>query len=99
MRPGLDGVLLVVVMGDGQLVVPVDFAIRRPDPNGPGGHCRDKLCWVQTMLDARLAALERRGLHRPSPVVVADSWCSDSKLMTHVRFAHQGTLLVEGKRS
>jgi hypothetical protein len=28
---GIDGVLLVVVIGDGKLVVPVDFAIRRPD--------------------------------------------------------------------
>ena len=29
---GIDGVLLVVVIGEGKLVVPVDFAIRRPDP-------------------------------------------------------------------
>ena len=98
-RPGIDGVLLGVVIGDGTLVVPVAFAIRRPDPKGPGGHCRDKLCGVQTMLDERLAALERRGLNLPSPVVVADSWLSDSKLMTPVRFEHQGTLLVEGTRS
>src|SRR5262249_42969435 len=34
---GIDGVLLVVVIGDGKLVVPVDFAIRRPNPTGPGG--------------------------------------------------------------
>ena len=27
---GIDGVLLVVVVGEGKLVVPVDFAIRRP---------------------------------------------------------------------
>jgi hypothetical protein len=40
---GIDGVLLVVVIGDGKLVVPVDFAIRRPDPTGPGAPCRDKL--------------------------------------------------------
>jgi hypothetical protein len=40
---GIDGVLLVVVVGDGKLVVPVDFAIRRPDPVGPGAPCRDKL--------------------------------------------------------
>src|SRR3712207_8580808 len=33
---GIDGVLLVVVIGEGKLVVPVDFAIRRPDPPGPG---------------------------------------------------------------
>ena len=34
---GIDGVLLVVVLGEGKLVVPVDFAIRRPDPPGPWG--------------------------------------------------------------
>jgi hypothetical protein len=28
---GIDGVLLVVVIGDGKLAVPVDFAIRRPE--------------------------------------------------------------------
>jgi len=98
-RPGIDGVLLVVVIGDGKLVVPVDFAIRRPDPKGPGGPCRDKLTWVQTMLDERLAALGRCGLELPAPVVVADSWFSDSKLMRHVHRQHAGLLLVEGKRS
>jgi hypothetical protein len=46
---GIDGVLLLVVIGDGKLVVPVDFAIRRPDPRGPEGPCRDKLSWVQVV--------------------------------------------------
>jgi DDE superfamily endonuclease len=94
---GIDGVLLVVVIGDGQLVVPVDFAIRRPDPKGPGAPCRTKLGWVQGMLDASLAALQRRGLRLPPPLVVADSWFSDSKWMQQVAMHHQGTLLVEGK--
>ena len=94
---GIDGVLLVVVIGDGKLVVPVDFAIRRPDPTGPGAPCRDKLHWVQVMLDGRLAALRRRGVNLPSPIVVADSWFSDSKLMRHVTTTHQATFLVEGK--
>jgi hypothetical protein len=76
---GIDGVLLVVVIGDGKLVVPVDFAIRRPDPQGPGAPCRDKLHWVQVMLDGRVAALRRRGVVLPPPMVVADSWFSDSK--------------------
>jgi hypothetical protein len=40
---GIDGLLRVVVIGDGKLVVPVDCAIRRPDPVGPGAPCRDKL--------------------------------------------------------
>src|SRR5215470_8143016 len=94
---GIDGVLLVVVIGDGKLVVPVDFAIRRPDPQGPGGPCRDKLHWVQGMLDGRLAAFRRRGVELPPPMVVADSWFSDSKLMRYVATTHQGTFLVEGK--
>src|SRR4051794_15081567 len=49
---GIDGVLLLVVIGDGKLVVPVDFAVRRPDLKGPGAPCRTKLSWAQGMLDA-----------------------------------------------
>jgi hypothetical protein len=94
---GIDGVLLVVVVGEGKLVVPVDFAIRRPDPRGPGAPCRDKLHWVQSMLDGRVAAFRRRGVELPPPMVVADSWFSDSKLMRQVAITHAGTLLVEGK--
>jgi hypothetical protein len=94
---GIDGLLLVVVIGEGKLVVPVDFAIRRPDPTGPGAPCRDKLHWMQGMLDGRVAAFRRRGVALPPPMVVADSWFGDSKLMRHVATTHQGTFLVEGK--
>jgi hypothetical protein len=94
---GIDGVLLVVVIGEGKLVVPVDFAIRRPDPAGPGAPGRDKLRWVQVMVDGRMAAFHRRGVELPPPLVVADSWFSDSKLMRHIATTHQGTFLVEGK--
>ena len=94
---GIDGLLLVVVIGDGKLVVPVDFAIRRPDPVGAGAPCRDKLSWARTMLDERLAALRTRGLELPPPIITGDSWFGDSKLMTHIRQQHQGICLVEGK--
>jgi hypothetical protein len=94
---GIDGVLLVVVVGEGKLVVPVDFAIRRPDPQGPGAPCCDKLRWVQGMLAGRVAAFRRRGVALSPPIVVADSWFSDSKLMRHVATTHEGTFLVEGK--
>jgi hypothetical protein len=96
---GIDGVLLVVVIGDGKLVVPIDFAIGRPHPTGPGGPCRDKQHWLQSMLDGRVAALCRRGVTLPPPMVVADSWFSDSKLMHYVATTHRGTFLVEGKSS
>ena len=97
--PGIDGTLLLVVIGDGKRIIPVDFAIRRPDPTGPGRRCHDKLVLTQNMLDERLAACAKRGLTLPAPMVVADSWFSDSKLMRHIANAHQGTLLVQGKRS
>ena len=51
------------------------------------------------MLDERLAAFAKQGVTFPAPMVVADSWFSDSKLMRYVAKAHQGTLLVQGKRS
>ena len=94
---GIDGVLLVVVIGEGKLVVPMDFAIRRPDPTGPGAPYSDKLCWVQGMVDERLAAFHKRSVALPAPILVADSWFGDSKLMCHVATTHQGTMLVEGK--
>jgi len=96
---GLDGLLLVVVVGEGRLVVPVDFAIRRPDPVGPGAPCRDQLHWARVMLEECCAAFRRRGVHLPPPMVVADSWLSDSKLMQYVGAQQQGTVLVEGQQS
>ena len=96
MLSGIDGVLLVVVLGEGKLVVPVDSSGGQ-DPTGPGAPCRDKLHWVQIMLDGRVAAFRRRGVALPPPIIVADSWFGDSKLMHHVATAHQGTFLVEGK--
>jgi hypothetical protein len=85
---GIDGLLLLVVIGDGRWVVPVDLAIRRPEPVGPGAPCRDKRTWARLMLDERRAALRRRGVHLPPPMVVAESWFGDSKLMQHVHQAH-----------
>src|SRR5262249_23150832 len=57
------------------------------------------LRWARGMLDACVAAFGRRGVQVPPPMVVADSWFSDSKLMQYVGVQHQGTLLVEGKQS
>jgi hypothetical protein len=97
-RLGIDGLLLVVVIGDGKLVVPVDFVVRRPDPVGPGRPCREKLTWWRVMLDRSWASLQRRCRGRPPPLVVADSWLGDSALLGHVHAHQQGALVVEGKR-
>jgi hypothetical protein len=98
-RHGIDGLLLLVVIGEGKLVIPVDFTVRRPDPVGPGRPCRDKLTWLQVMLDRTYTALQRLGLALPAPLVVADSWFGDSKLLAHVAHHQRGTVVVEGKRT
>jgi hypothetical protein len=96
---GLDGLVLVVVVGDGTGVVPVDGVMRRPDPVGPGAPCRDTRRWARTRLDERRAACRRRGVEWPPPLVVAESWVSDAKRMQHVGREPQGTWLVEGTQS
>jgi hypothetical protein len=94
---GINGLLLVVVIGEGKLVIPVDFTVRRPDLVGPSAPCRDKLTWLRVMLDRTWAALPRRRLRLPAPLVVVDSWFGDSKLLVHVALHPHGTVLVEGK--
>jgi hypothetical protein len=89
--------LLVVVIGEGQRVIPVDFTVRRPDPVGPGGLCRDQLTWLRVMLDRTWAALQRLRLQLPAPLVVADRWFGDSKWLAHVALHQHGPLLVEGQ--
>jgi DDE superfamily endonuclease len=98
-RLGIDGLLLIVVIGEGKLVIPVDFTVRRPDPVGPGRPCRDKLTWLQVMMDRTWTALQRLGLMLPAPLVVADSWFGDSKWLAHVASHQRGTAVVEGKRT
>jgi hypothetical protein len=69
---------LLVGIGDGKCAVPVDFAIRRPDPIRAGAPCRDKVTWAQTMLAKRLVALRNRGLELPPTMDTGDSWFGDS---------------------
>src|SRR5262249_36586370 len=65
---GVDGVLLVVVVGECNLVVHVAFANRRHDPTGSGAPCRDTLHWLQVMMDGRVEAFHRRGVELPPPM-------------------------------
>jgi hypothetical protein len=98
-RLGIDGLLLLVVIGAGKLVIPVDFSVRRPEPGGPGRPCRDQLTWLQVMLDRTWTAWQRLGLVLPPPLIVADSWFGDSKWLAHVASHQRGTAVVEGKRT
>jgi hypothetical protein len=91
--------LLSVVIGEGKLVIPVDFTVRRPDPVGPGRPCRDKLTWLPVMLDRTWTALQRLGLVLPPPLSVADRWFGDSTWLAHVASHQRGTAVVEGKRT
>jgi hypothetical protein len=68
---GIDGLLWVVVIGEGKLVITVDVEVRCPHPVGLGGHCRDKLTWLQVMLDRTWRARQRRCWRLPPPLVIA----------------------------
>jgi hypothetical protein len=96
---GLKGLLLVVVSGEGKLVVPVDLTVRRADPPGPRGCCRAILTWLHVLWNRTWAALQRRCRRLPPPVVIAESWYGYAGLMAHMANAQRGTLLVEGKTS
>lgn len=87
-RLGSAGVLLLVVIGDGTLVLPVDCVVRRPAPPGPGRPCYDKLTWLRHLVDGVRGALRQRGLRLPPPLVVAASRFGDAKLMRHIMMEH-----------
>jgi hypothetical protein len=97
-RLGIDGLWLVVVIGEGKLVIPVDFTVRRPDPVGPGRPGRDQLTWLPVRLDRTWTAWQRLGLALPAPLVVADRWCGDSQWLAHGASHQRGTAVVEGQR-
>ncbi len=71
---GIDGRLLVVVIGEGTVVVPVDFPVRLPDPVGSGRSRRDKLTWLRVMVERTWVAVQGRCRRLPPPLIVADSW-------------------------
>lgn len=98
-RWGIDGLRLLVVMGEGKRIVPGDCAVRRPDPIGPGRPCRHTLTWRRVMLDRTWAAWHRRCRRLPPPLLLADRWCGESGLMRHVAPCQQGLLVVEGQTS
>jgi hypothetical protein len=88
----------MVVIGEGQRVIPVDCTVRRPDPVGPGRPCRDQLTWLPVMLDRTWTAVQRLGLGLPPPLIGAARWCGASQWLAHVARHQRGTAVVEGQR-
>jgi hypothetical protein len=95
-RRGIDGLRLVVVIGNGTRVIPVDCTMRRPDPGGPGRPCHDQRTWLPVMRERTWRAWPRRRLRLPAPLSIADRWCGDSKLRAPVALRLHGTWLVAG---
>jgi hypothetical protein len=96
---GMDGVRVLIILAEGHLVVPIDVAVRRPNPKGPGARCCDKLPWAKVRLAETLDTVARRGLALPPPLVGADSWLSDAQWRGHVAAVPQGTGLGPGHAS
>jgi hypothetical protein len=97
-RLGSAGRLLVVGMGDGPRVIPVDGVSRRPDPVGPGRPGGDQRPWWQVRLQRTWTVRPRRCRRRPAPLSGADRWCGDAAVLAHVQTPRHGTWLVAGQR-
>jgi len=94
---GVDVVLLVAVIGDGTFIVPLDFAIRRPDPAGAGRPCHDKLILTETMVERSVNWLLEQELVTGPPLLVGDSWFGSSALAKALEELCGAALLVNGK--
>ena len=94
----IEVVLLYAVVGEDKQCLPMDFALRKPDPKGPGHPCKTALQQAQTMLvdldnHLRIQHQSLRGHY-----LVADAWFADSDLLWT---AYQRDLIpiVRGKTS
>jgi hypothetical protein len=94
---GVDVLLLVAVVGEGKLIVPMDFAIRRPDPDGPGRPCHDKMRWTEILVQSNVEWLLEHQLIEKPPLVAADSWFGSSHLAGALEELCGAALLVHGK--
>src|SRR5262249_23714484 len=78
-------------------IVPLDFAIRRPDPAGAGRPCHDKLILTETMVERSVNWLLEQELVTGPPLLVGDSWFGSSALAKALEELCGAALLVNGK--
>jgi len=74
----LEVVVLYALVGEDFLCLPMDFALRHPDPKGPGRPCLNALQLAEKMLLNLDNNLRVDGLSLKGHYLVADAWFADS---------------------
>ena len=94
----IEVVLLYIMVGQDYLCLPMDFRLRKPDPEGPGRPCKTALQLAFEMVDNLHRSLLTYGLNLQGHFLVADAWFNDSDTLTRV--ADIGLIpIVRGKSS
>jgi hypothetical protein len=78
----IEVVLLYAMIGEDRLCLPMDFRLRRPDPEGPGHPCKTALDLAFEMLETLVRSLKAHGLHLDGHFLVADAWFTDGKRLS-----------------
>lgn len=94
----IEVVLLYALVGDDFLCLPMDFQIRKPDPDGPGRPCLTAIQLADKMICDLDNALRVDGLSLKGHYLVADAWFADAQILWHA-YRRDLIPLVPGKTS
>jgi hypothetical protein len=81
----IEVVLLYAIVGEDFLCLPMDFRIRKPDPQGPGHPCKTGLELASQMLEDLHRCLRTHNLNLNGHFLVADAWFTDSENLDGVK--------------
>lgn len=81
----IEVVLLYAIVGEDFLCLPMDFRIRKPDPQAQGRPCKTALELAQEMLEDLNRSLRTHGLSLNGHFLVADAWFTDSENLDSVK--------------
>ncbi len=89
-------VVLYAVIGEGNLLIPLDMRIRRPDPEGSGRKCKEQPQLVIEMIRDMKTRCFAKGVDVKGWFIVMDSWyCSDELIDKISKLGF--FVIVEGK--
>lgn len=94
---GVSVVVLYAVVGDGKLWIPLDFRIRRPDPEKAGRKCLTKPDLVEEMVEEFKDKCKKRRIDTDGWFTVLDAWYGSKDLLDTVTSGLRFTMVVEGK--